>query len=626
MPFRHATITTLVTPTLNSPASSKVPGVDASAEAAFWPRVGSEDFLFHLVAEDWDGQRCDFTAPLIFVGVQNLEGTEDAVAFTESAIQAVINEYDSPANESRRQRPMFGQKVAFAESSADKPGDTTLEAVTMIFGAELPASTLTQDSLFAANQPRFYPTVAQAQVRIPAVAQLSEDGSSTAIEIHPRYRNSGWDPVQNKGQVFIKLLGAKALEMAADKAGGVATPNLSIQGLSKQFGPVGGDLDQLAEGIFDPKEFFKDAAAKILGGVDLADIIPNDFGDGTNVPKITCTPVYPGNDTLALPEAIDTKLEWAPDVQEFGPYQPRSGAEFKLDVLLHTDLSTADSTYTINGLLTKFDVDMFGFIIVIFNSMKFKAASGEKTSVTPDIEDVAFGGPLEFINELKDFLNSGVLGDGLNIDISPTGVKAGYTLAIPEVAVGVLTIQNMSLSVALNIPFTGEAVRLRFAFCERENPFTLTVSMFGGGGFFGLALGLDGVELIEASFEFGASVAFDIGVASGGVYVMAGIYFKWEDTGTGGSAVLTGYLRLGGNLSVLGIITISLEFYMALTYASEGNKVWGEASLTVKIEILFFSTSVKMSVRREFADPDRITFASLMPSKELWDTYCEAFA
>ena len=90
--------------------------------------------------------------------------------------------------------------------------------------------------------------------------------------------------------------------------------------------------------------------------------------------------------------------------------------------------------------------------------------------------------------------------------------------------------------------------------------------------------------------------------------------------------MLTGYLRLGGALEILGIITISCEFYMGLTYASAGNKVWGEARLTVKIEILFFSVSVSMTCRREFADPDRATFRSLMPTQQVWAEYCEAFA
>jgi hypothetical protein len=102
--------------------------------------------------------------------------------------------------------------------------------------------------------------------------------------------------------------------------------------------------------------------------------------------------------------------------------------------------------------------------------------------------------------------------------------------------------------------------------------------------------------------------------------------------------LLSGFLRLGGELEVLGIISISVEFYMSLSYESSVKdpnppntvlvpaKIWGEASLTVKIEIVFFSKSVTMKVRREFSDPDRITFAQLM-TEQMWkEEYCDAFA
>jgi hypothetical protein len=48
--------------------------------------------------------------------------------------------------------------------------------------------------------------------------------------------------------------------------------------------------------------------------------------------------------------------------------------------------------------------------------------------------------------------------------------------------------------------------------------------------------------------------------------------------------------------------------------------------LTVEIEIAFFSKSVEMTARKEFADPERATFARLMPQQAQWDAYCDAFA
>ena len=37
------------------------------------------------------------------------------------------------------------------------------------------------------------------------------------------------------------------------------------------------------------------------------------------------------------------------------------------------------------------------------------------------------------------------------------------------------------------------------------------------------------VSVLEAALEFGASISIDLGVASGGVHVLAGIYYCWQD-------------------------------------------------------------------------------------------------
>ena len=60
----------------------------------------------------------------------------------------------------------------------------------------------------------------------------------------------------------------------------------------------------------------------------------------------------------------------------------------------------------------------------------------------------------------------------------------------------------------------------------RENPFRLTVWLFGGGGFFGITITPEKCRVLEAAFEFGAAVALDFGVASGSIECMAGVYFR----------------------------------------------------------------------------------------------------
>lgn len=148
------------------------------------------------------------------------------------------------------------------------------------------------------------------------------------------------------------------------------------------------------------------------------------------------------------------------------------------------------------------------------------------------------------------------------------------------------------------------------------------MSLLGGGGFFGITVGPDGVEILEASLEFGANVSIDVVVASGNVHIMAGVYLKIDPSEN--ASQLTGYLRAGGSLDVLGLISASIEFYLGFTYIFSPCMVVGEATVTIEVHVLFFSASVHASLRREFSDP-QISFADLLGPAD-WDYYCDSFA
>jgi len=155
IPFRTVTFKTRITPNLDLPANSDVNGL---TQEAFWPRVavgGSmEDFQFHLQATDWENRVVEFTTPLIFVS-KNVDEPN-------AHIGGVVTYYNTSTavTSARRQSQFHGQSVAYAPPS--KPNDTSLETITLSFGAQPRPST----------KPHFLPIMAQAQVDIPAVKQL----------------------------------------------------------------------------------------------------------------------------------------------------------------------------------------------------------------------------------------------------------------------------------------------------------------------------------------------------------------------------------------------------------------------------------------------------------------------
>jgi hypothetical protein len=609
MPFRRIRLTTLVTPNLDPPEDPGVQ-IDGLGQNAMWLMVNGEPFLFHGVAWDWEGRPSDFAIPLVFV---------EATVTKTTVEKTVVPQYNKRKGSDQkllRSVAFHGQQVAFAENRND-PGSTTLETASVEFLAEYdPTRTL---------PPFFRPCVESAHVRVPAVEQLvGHSAAPVKVTIDDDYVDAGW-PKTPKGDVFARIAnpGGMLMKFGADRSGGVATPSLNVGGLSRRFGPVGGSAASVESfnknGTFDPQQYFSGIEAKILGGIDLFRIVKGAFGDGT-VPKLISKPV--GSPTA--PTAIETKLEWTPQIDEFGPFKPHDKVNgLKLEALVRTDLDSGASQSSVHGELVDFDMNLFGFVVLPFKELTFDAPANEKTHVSADLGDVTFGGPLEFVNELKDYLGGDGFKDPPSIDVTSEGVRVGYSLELPSIAVGVMTLQNLSFGAALNLPFNGDPVRFRFNFCERAHPFHLLIYCFGGGGSFAISIGLDGVEQIEAQLEFGAAISIDIGVASGGVHLMAGIYYSWKEAEK--AAWLEGYLRMGGELDVLGIVSLSLEFVMSLAYDSGPNIVWGEATLTVEIEVAFFSESVEMSVRRELGDPDRPLIDDMFTADD-WSAYWGAFA
>ncbi len=278
-----------------------------------------------------------------------------------------------------------------------------------------------------------------------------------------------------------------------------------------------------------------------------------------------------------------------------------------------------------------------------FKKIEFVSQTGKKADVSADLGPTKFEGPLRFIQKLQDWIPGDGFSDPPEISVTSEGIKAGYSLAIPPVSLGMFSLQNIKIGSALEVPFIGKSITVRFNFCERQEPFHLTVSMFGGGGFFGLVADPSGLQLIEAALEFGASVSMDFGVASGGISAMGGIYYcgTMEDWPGGGREVLvtefSGYFRVNGEVDVLHIISASIELYLALFYEYGGleNKCWGEAELTIEIEVFLFSIDVSIHCRKTFSggSPAPPTFGDLMENYpkdgilvKPWMVYCHAFA
>jgi hypothetical protein len=271
-------------------------------------------------------------------------------------------------------------------------------------------------------------------------------------------------------------------------------------------------------------------------------------------------------------------------------------------------------------------------ITVRFDHVRFEAKTHEKPEFDVGLrggtDAVEFAGILSFLDQLRAFIPEDGFSDPPALEVTEEGITTGYSLGLPPIGIGVFSLTDVRLGAGLELPFVAGKPRLRFNFCERDHPCMLTVAMLGGGGFLGIAVGLDGIEMIEAALDFGGAFCLSIVVATGSVSVIAGVYFRYDDPSK--KTELDGFLRINGAVCVLGLISVSVSFDLEFGYVAKGGGgylIQGEATLVVKIHIALWGISVPLTVRRTFGssagDP---TFKELMPKAKDWADYAGAFA
>jgi hypothetical protein len=623
-PFRSIELKTLVSSNLTEPTPDETFNLASDGATTFWPRYEKDgvkqDVLFRMEGTDWDGRTASFAAPQIFV---------PASADTGGDIGKLVDAYNGapgaftpiPDTSARRSIPVGGQKIAFAPSI--EPGDTTLETDTLILAA-----------LNASGSPHFLPAMRGATVSIPAVRQVSRQSGPSAIRFDEGYVAAPSTQFGNAGEVFARIAGTGGVKFPVEKTGGLVAPDFTPQGISRTFGAVG-DVAAFAGGRFDPGAIF--AGIKILGGVPLDKIfkiIP--FGwpsqAGETVPGLTTVRTQRDMGSGVPTDVLETRYAWTASrdqLQGQPIFEPQPGAKFELESVLDTALDGTAARFRVRGALERFQIVLppgkDALVGAQFDHVRFKAGTDEKVDVSVKFDDIVFKGALTFVNDIRRYIPLDGFVDPPYLDVDAQGVSAGFTLGIPTIGVGIFTLQDISLSAGFHLPFLGGAAALRFAFCERDHPFLLTVSLFGGGGFFGLDLDTEKVTNIEAAIEFGAAIAINLGVAAGKASITAGVYYQKSGAGFN----ITAFFRAAGSLSVLGIITVSVELYISLSFESDkgkehGGKLYGTASVKVKIKIAFFSVSVSVSIERELAGSDP-TFKEMLAPAD-WAEYCDAFA
>jgi hypothetical protein len=658
LPFTAVECLTTVSPPLLNPTDdaclpvkpSVMAGPFAAAGVArrmcFWPILGTDagggaqPMRFELVGIDHDGRRATFTMPLVFVSeVANVATLPDGVPLMRVVQAAYTQSPATPPGPTAVTNPAIpddwraarfgGQHVAFAPDAADVPCPPRLPTQRMRFRLD----DVRTRSTTAINA---HPGLAHTDVELPPVRRLIGRAAESVSVVYDRRYVAGGFGAGNPAELFLALRTPIALvfgggdAVRSDALGAIASPAMTIAGLSRRVGAAA-DLDALSGEVagkaaaIHPATYFGDA--RILGGLRLRDLIDPIPATAPGAPRWT---------TRELGDRVEARFDWDTVIATSRDARFIAGAggatRFRMSGVVTVPAGGGAPQRSAEATLSNFRIDIFGQLRLRFDTLDFRARPGRQPDVAIALhptQGVEFGGALEFMDQLRRLIPSTGFGDGATLEVTPAGIAAAYTVALPAIQVGVFALSNVQLSAGFALPFDSRPATVQFSFATRERPFSLSVSLLGGGGFVALALASDGIREVEAAIEFGAEVAVDLGVASGKVEIKAGVYFSWLVEGEQGSVTLAGYVRVHGEVDVMGLISASITLTLQLGFTKGNGRalVFGEASLIIEIEVLVFSGEVEIRVRREFANPDADpTVRDLLPSAEPWAEYCAAFA
>jgi hypothetical protein len=350
------------------------------------------------------------------------------------------------------------------------------------------------------------------------------------------------------------------------------------------------------------------------------------------------------NGLLSGDPSLRARYEWRPQLRDWPPSEDPDDTP----ILQFDDGATAfaltvearasargdagvDALAELQNLTVNLVPGVLELLSLRFERIAFRGGSDRKPEVDFLFGGIEFKGILRFVETLSEAIPFDGLSDPPYVDVDASGARAGFDLGLPDLTVGVFSLENVTLGVEARVPFLGEAVTVGFDFCTRERPFALTVMSFGGGGYFGLVASPEELVRLEGALEFGARVSMSFGVASGSIEVMGGVYYRQE----GGVSTLSGYLRLRGEVVLLGIASVSLTAQLSLAYRDKGDgkgEMRGRAEVTLEVEVLFLEYSASFTIERSFAgaagDP---TLAETIEvdaegDSEEWSEYCLAFA
>lgn len=294
----------------------------------------------------------------------------------------------------------------------------------------------------------------------------------------------------------------------------------------------------------------------------------------------------------------DTKLGGDATMFSVGPLtvlvkQPRFTALAKMEV----DENGGVRRKVEGRLIGDWQLVVGGFDVITFRDTGLEFDENGRIDFKVDPKRVELAEVLAFVNDLLSQISPG----GLTIRFDADGVVASLDLPIPDTQLGAFGFASLTLSASMALRFGGGFnIGVTAGLARRDAPFTLTIFILGGGGYFELgsryfpATGRTDATM-DLAIAASASLAIALGPIRGGVAVYVGVTAQYS-TGQAGGLTVGILFMVRGHVSVLCIASATVVLRLDAQYA--GGSLVGIGSVDIEIRICWcFELKVHESVR-----------------------------
>src|SRR6202161_1409704 len=219
------------------------------------------------------------------------------------------------------------------------------------------------------------------------------------------------------------------------------------------------------------------------------------------------------------------------------------------------------------------------------------------------VGEIIVGEYLQFIKELTSYLGSGnATGPYYQIELNPPSIEVGYRYSKPVLFLGGVSFINVGFSIAALLPIDNRSALFKLSLADQYDPFMIEVlPCYGGGGFIAFTGNPKGIVSLEASFEFGAVVAYAFGPLSADGQVSAGIYILRSAEGSG---LIRGFVHaMGeGNLACFSIC-VNIEVWVQMQIPT--GVVTGGAHFEFSFKVFMAEVSYGFDAQYNFPGPSQ---------------------